>query len=786
MGFSTRRLYVPVLAALVLLAPLATAQDASPEPERLFTYGEDRDAPVNDVAISAGGALAAAVFGDPGATGDGEGSVCPWNLKKSPRSADPAWVECGEPGGDDILGTDVGLEVVDVHERGTSSPHIAVGNLGDNAENEIYVYSLSAGSGSDSLATYEDGNRPEGAVQDLFFLDRDSILAWHGGALSLLKHDRGTTYEEPSDGRWTPSEGTIEDVAVAGNGRVLVSTSVGSQTGDQEIQLRLLEDDGGSLVEASETETLQDKGLGNVLAVDGDADRLAVGTDDEWVYYYGIEEDTANDTHVFSDTPYSVQVGAPVTAIGMGADGDHFAAGDGDAELTVFNHTVDEKEGPRASPKGTVETAGQVDEVDFAQGGQQIYATGGGLYAFHISQFEEDEVSPLWTVTRLASTDFADSGQRFIGHSGSTVSAHQHAYNADVTLEGPDAIRPGDTTSIDVEVTNLGSLRDTFTLDTEDVPNTWTVDLNRTEVALLPGETATATLNLTPDARQDPGDVTFTLTATSDASPNNRVAGEASHTVNVQEVAAAGVSVGQDRLEVDQGGTASFSADVANVGNTDATITLSVAQEASWSVRIDGEAGNNADVELSPGEDQLLSIELDVPGGARKGSTNVVTLTAQPDGGGASEEATVELIVNPSYAAALSVPTEPIDVEPDERATFDVTVQNTGNTEETYTLRTHSNASNPEHLWSVSLEGTSVTVAPDGSRTLEVTVEVPRGAELGESADVTFVARSTTTGEKVDEAAVTLQVPEDSDDTPLPVLLVPASLGAAALVRRDR
>lgn len=788
MGSYIRPPFVTVLVAVSLLgAPLAVAQDEGPSPEELFTFESEGGAAVNDIAITAEGGAGAAVLDDPG-LGSDAGTVCPWNLEQSPESSDTKWPECGAPQGN-VLDSDTSVDDVAVHQRGDSPVHIAVGDRGDSGSNEIYVYDLGAGSGSDSQAGYPEGtDPPEGAVQDLVFLDASTILAWHAGELSLLDHDEGTQYIETDEGRWSPDAGTLQDVAVSGNGdRIVAAVSEDPTPGDPEIRLIPLGDRDGNLTSIGDTKTITNKGTGSHVALDQAGTHLVLGTDDRWVFYAQLTEKDSGSGLAFSPSPYSTQVGDPVVGVGIGANGERFAVGDSGSELTLFRQTVVEDSGPRADAEGSIGLGGQPSEIDFAQNGKQVYVSANSLFAFHARQFEtEDDVRPLWVLDGVNAADFTDSGQRFLTSDGSVVSHYGHAYEAEVTVDGPEVVDPGEQVSLDVSVRNVGSLFDTYRLKVSDVPGQWSVDWNRSQVPLLPGSQGEATVNLTPNNRQAPGDVTVTVEAQSGASPDGVVAGDAEHTLTVNEIRRAAISVDDTERSVDLGETVALAPVVTNDGNLDATITMTVDPADDWPVRIDGTSGNTADVDLTPGASNTYDVELDVPAEGEEGSETEVTLSASPTEGGSSQEVTVSLILSPSYSATLSAPTDPVDAEPGDQATFDVGIQNSGNIDETFSLRAFSNATNPDHLWRVNLDTTSVEVRDGGSGTVEASVDVPRNAERGESTEVTVVARSAATDEKVDEVTATVQIPEDTEDSPMGLLVVPLAVGLAALARRDR
>lgn len=793
MGSRPKQPILPfVLAMLMLGSPLAAGQSGSPSPDQSFSYNTGQ-ADVNDVAITSSGGAASAVLSDASGSSSSDGEVCAWDLAASSESSSPHWGDgiCADPN-EGLVVAPEGMGVTAAHKTPGGSDTFIVGareGTGDDQAN-IYVWSLGGGSETFSQVRYPgDQTQPGGAVQDLFFLDARTIVAWHAGELSLLKHQQGQRFDQVDT--WSPS-GTLQHVAVSDDGARLLASSSTSETGSTSstIQLHLLEEKSGELVVVSNQPAGRD-GASNVVDLDEDGDFAVLATDKPAIFYYQVvpENQTDDDDQDFnfSASPYGTGISASPTAVSLSPNGERFAVGLQDGSVALFEQTRVVPDGPRAASAGSFETPNPPSEVQFTKNGRQLFVTAGALLAFHARQFEQDRaLEPIWRLPNVNVAAFSDNAQRFIVAKPNTVEVYQQAFKAEIEVSGPDTVQPGEAVSLAASVRNVGSTFDTYRLGVKDVPSTWSVQFNQTEIGLLPGEHANATVNLTPSRTQTPTNLTFDITATRTADPGGKVVGSGTYTLTVPVVRGAGVAVANDRVEASRGQTATLTANITNTGNTETPIHLDVSQDEDWTVTIDGETGSDAEVTLGPGASRSLRVGLAVPDGAREGSTNTVTLTARPAVGGAQSQTTVDVLVEPSYGATLSGPTETLETEPGGERTFEVTLQNTGNTPDTFTLKAFSNASNPDHLWRASLSQTSLDVPAGGSGTVDVTVNVPRGAEKGESTEVTITARSTTTDEKVDEATFTLEVPEETDDSPLALWLVPAAIGLAALVGRRR
>ncbi len=765
---------------IVVGAAHVAAQDRTASPDEIWSFEPDNGAAVNDIAISQDGDLVGAALDEGPRLGADEGEVCAWFLADDDDDPRSPWNSCASTSAGFL--SDQSMNTIAVQPR-SDTDDAFVAASGDQA---VHVWSLSAGTGSDQTATYENADdEPSGDVEDLTFLSETQLLAWHADELSLLEHDGGTQFNEAENGRWSPDDGNLVDVAISGDRERILALSADTSVSTADLHLYVIEVSDDGALELNAHETQSDRGEDGLIATDDTGEFAVLGTDAGWVFYYQIQpaddEDAEHDL-AFSPSPYSAET-APVAALGMGTHGIHFAVGDTDGDVTFFEQTTVEEDGPRASPLGTVDVRSSPSKVSFVDEGHQIYVIAEGLYAFHANQFEQERLSPLWTMPGYGQAEIAQDGQRLIATDGSTVDTYRQSYAANVSLEGPDEIQPGQASTFTVTIANAGSLFDTYQLEVTGLPTAWTTSFNLTEVPLLPGEQTQAAVNLTPHAQQTPEDVTFTVEARSQAAPTETTAGQGSFTVAVQEIRRAAISVPSERMEVQQGEAATLEATLENAGNTDTTLELNVQQADDWSVLIEDEPGSAAEVDLEAGEQATLNVTLEVPTDAAQGSTNEITLDAQPTGQGDGDEAQITLIVDPTYSASLSGPEDTLNVEPGDEETFTVTVQNSGNTDDSYALIPYSNATNPEHLWRVSLDPTNLDVDAEGSSTVDVSVTVPAGAERQEATDVTLVLRSTTTGDKLDEDTYTLEVPEETEDAPLP-FVAPLALIAVALARR--
>lgn len=767
-------------------------------PDELWSYDPSGDASTNDVAMDAAGKVLTAVQGDANVADAGDDEVFAWDLARSKTSSSP--VMRADPSSGPLAPE--GLSVVAIEENPDGKgDFIAVANegSGDASANNIYVYRRTSGGASESQVAYpgDDSSAPGGEVLDMWFLSRNAILAYHENSLSLLVKDTGTQYEEAD--RWAPGNGNIQDVDVSGNGsRIAVATGVSSNTGDDTIKLRLLRNNlaiggGESLETITVPWTKQRANTDAEVSISDNGKWVLLGAAGKTLFYFGLEDAPDEDKPFrFSEFPWTRVGPASVSEVTLAPTGKSLAAGFANGALVVyerFDANVSRPQAERAVG-GPIDVGSAPSEATFADGNRSLYVLASGLMAFHQRQFDGSQgVSPLWSLPGVRGFDVSQDGQRIgtigPGDSGGIVSAYEQTHGAKLTVDAPNSIRPGREANISVTVANNGSTFDAYRFNVQDLPSSWSVSTPEEPLELLPSQVGNATIQLTPSSTQEPGEVTFTVKAISQLAPDKPSVGKADASTTVKEVQAASLDVDTSERSVSQGGNVDLDVDLSNSGNTKGSIELQVRQEESWGISIDDRSTDERAFDLGAGENRSVTVTVSAPGSVDKGTRNAVELVARPASGGSEATATVSVVVDPSYDASFQVPSEAVETEPGQTARTEVVLENAGNTRDTFTLDVTSNASNPEHLWDASLSTQKVTLGDGETKTLTVSVTVPRGAVKGDSATVSLSATSSATGETVGGSSYELVIPEETDDSPLgPVAAVLAFAAAALAVGR--
>lgn len=805
MGSRTGIISVLVIAVAVLAAsiPASAQESGGAMPEKLWETDPSDVGPINDVAIDATGSIIAAVAADDGTSNQQDGEVIAWDLAASKTSSDPAM----QPHDPNEVGLNSpfapeGMGVVALEPASDAKANLLAagheGTSGDSRSN-IYVYDIEAGGHSYEPTSYENDNQeePDTPVQALAFSeDGGLLLSQHTDELAFFLRSSGNDFNKIAT--WSQEDEDIIDIGTTPElDHIIVSTTESSATQDTHrlYVLEVTRSASGVDVEiVAGPKTPSGATQINSVDIDDSGSFVVVGTQNKVVFHYQIIPDDSEDAETESrfSTAWSQQrssLGA-IGEVAIGEGGTLFAAGYDSGHVIVYRQTTVRDDGtPIATPVQSepFATGGGVQEIAWTNQDTTLYVQASSLYAFNEIQFDANQaLAPLWVIPDVDDVAISQDGNRFVivtGSDSETVAAYEQAYEAQLDLAVPSQLRPGEQATLELNVTNTGSAFDEYDISLADIPGGWNTQVDPPRVSLLPGGSEIVKLNVTPDRAQAPGTVPITLEAASRFAPGDTLAGEQTVDLDIAEVHAAGVEVDEDTVAVDSGETATITVTLDNLGNTDDTFDIEVDQDLGWAVTIEGQERSRAETNVSAAGSKAISIGFEVPSAATEGSSNEVTISATPTSGGTQGTVTVTLLVEPDYGAVINGPEDTVDASPGEQTTFTVTVRNTGNTEDTLTLKPFSNATN-DLFWEVRLDQPTLTLASGADRDVEVTVNVPRGAEPGDGTSVTLGARSAGTGEQVATASFDLAVPEETDDSPIALALVPVALLAAALMRR--
>jgi uncharacterized membrane protein len=206
-------------------------------------------------------------------------------------------------------------------------------------------------------------------------------------------------------------------------------------------------------------------------------------------------------------------------------------------------------------------------------------------------------------------------------------------------------------------------------------------------------------------------------------------------------LAAVDVDPSSAAMSGDPGTTATYTLQVANLGNHEDTFDIT-ASGNTWVVNV-----LDPVVTLPPNGVADVTVEVEIPLGALAGESDDVMITATSQGyPEASDESVLTTTANQVYGVELTPETAALSGSPGERVEYTLTLNNTGNGEDTFDITALG-------TWNVHLPEPSVTLAGHASATVIVHVDIPAGASDGDS-DETLIEVTSQGDPTVDDSSV--------------------------------
>jgi transglutaminase-like putative cysteine protease/uncharacterized membrane protein len=245
-----------------------------------------------------------------------------------------------------------------------------------------------------------------------------------------------------------------------------------------------------------------------------------------------------------------------------------------------------------------------------------------------------------------------------------------------------------------VRLTNTGSASEAFHFTISGLPSGVTPTFSESELMVPPGASnyRDVTLILTAEAGTNPGASIFSVTATSDADSTISSSASASLSVN-----AAGVSVVLTPPSGNPGD--GYQATVTNTGTTTDTFDLALSGLGSLVATL-----GVTQVTLAPGASQVVSIATNAVNFALSGSLGLtVSATSHIDPAVIAADSAA-LAIAPTAGMTTGFNPATVTLSAPGMATFQLTVHNTGNTEDAYEV-TIIGTNGPISAFLVGLDG---------------------------------------------------------------------------------
>jgi uncharacterized membrane protein len=315
---------------------------------------------------------------------------------------------------------------------------------------------------------------------------------------------------------------------------------------------------------------------------------------------------------------------------------------------------------------------------------------------------------------------------------------------------------------VDLTITNDGSGTDNFTVSVPGMYASW-MTFNKTTVMLDPSASTVVAATVTPPAGTASGDYTITFRATSKG--RIIVYDEESVTFTVTDVYEPKLTAVEPTINKKPTETAVFTVQLKNDGNTADTIKVNFSSNprslASHSLV-------SPFVTLGAGQTRTFSVTVIVPANEPVGNLRFVMLASSENDTAATGTVSLTVVVDPVYGVNLFSYDATATAEPTDSDVVELRVANTGNGEDTFTLK----ATGPYYTW-VAFETTTVTVTASGELLVNMTVTVPDAISTGVYT-INVTATSTASSLATSVLAIKVTVVHKED----------LALSAADLIRR--
>ncbi len=319
-------------------------------------------------------------------------------------------------------------------------------------------------------------------------------------------------------------------------------------------------------------------------------------------------------------------------------------------------------------------------------------------------------------------------------------------------------VDPGVTARHEFTLTNDGNGDDEVTVSVSGTRGGWTVTDPGFADSLAQGESRAVALDVTSATDAAAGDsLRVTITAASGGASAAAAAVTTTNQVFGLDLEVDGATLSAKSTPPAE--TAAFNVDVTNDGNGDDDFNVTwSSSDADYAVELarPGGAGvpsSGGTITLARGASERLTLRVTPPAGEPAGSVATVTLNAV-SGGGPSRTVTAQTTTEAAFGLSLTPVTGTALTPPGSSASFDVTVTNTGNADDSIDLSLDTTMPSG---WTATLSAATVgPLAPTGTAVVTLTVNVPAGALAGTSAVVRVRGTSQGDAARTDESTFTV------------------------------
>jgi uncharacterized membrane protein len=306
-------------------------------------------------------------------------------------------------------------------------------------------------------------------------------------------------------------------------------------------------------------------------------------------------------------------------------------------------------------------------------------------------------------------------------------------------------VDPGESVTFNITLTNLGNAHDEIMISIESQSEAgWTASLDKATVGLDPSKNITLHLTVTAPKNAKAGDRFISDLRARSGTWTNRTSVHRTTTI-VRQIYAFNATV-PDHIDVMPGSQASCNINIQNLGNGhDAFSIATTGPGKGWTYQVpssvDAEMLQGVDAKLIvsvPGKDPKTWLWLQAPGN-RTMNINITDLI------GIEKTLVLKVHVLQIFDVSLKAPESMIQIKSTEKATFVLTVFNTGNGNDTYSLSSNVRG---------NFDKDKVSLRPGASTTVNLTV----GPQPNRQKYIIFEVMANSTGNATDSTTLTLRV----------------------------
>ena len=399
-------------------------------------------------------------------------------------------------------------------------------------------------------------------------------------------------------------------------------------------------------------------------------------------------------------------------------------------------------------------------------------AWGVSLETYEVSDLEDGTVIEIdFYVDVPSSAKNTESAQMtIIAHSAfdtdvtdsvSTLTTVSKVLNRQISWDSGFLVNPGDTNTINIVIENLGNSIQSYTFESDEIPDGWTFSSlpYHTDDLDPYGGSEDFTIDFTVADNENPGYFNFSIDVILDE--NDFKITEIELTIKVEYYAEFVIDVLEIESFEGPGETHIFNVEVVNNANIEDDIQLEITGlPEGWETCILVNTVCSSKVSVGKGQTSLFSLQITTNPNEAANTVNGIFLHLEAVSGLNNKVTnfdTFTVYTNPVYSLFTEVPSDRKDGSPGDSVTFQIVVTNEGNSIDYVSLPSPMAPAG----WIATFSESSFTLGPMQSKTIYLNVDIPASVYGGENI-IDAIVSSDQSGESIDISFV-IYVKEKAD-----------------------